>query len=104
VRLDGGLVNVACAAGETVIVLVFVIEPLPHGSWKVHVSVITPPHAPGGVVCVDVTQPAITQLPEAPLLYDKQDGAGILPHDTLRFSGELVNAATGAGFTVIVLV
>ena len=68
VTFEGGLVNDAKGAGDTVIVLVFVIVPLPHGSWNVHVSVITPPQSPGAVVCVEVTQPAIRHAPDPPLL------------------------------------
>ena len=103
VTFCGGLVNEAIGAGETVMVLTLVIEPLPQGSAKVHVSVTVPPQVPGAAVCVEVTQPAIRQAPEPPLLYARQEGAGICPHATSILEGELVNAATGAAATVIVL-
>ena len=37
--LLGGFTDCAIAAGETVIVLLCVVVPLPHGSVNVHVSV-----------------------------------------------------------------
>ena len=64
--LVGGEVNVAAAAGLTVIVLLAVIV-LPQASVAVHVSVTLPPHAPGAAVCVDVAVPLITHDPLAPL-------------------------------------
>ena len=67
VVLAGGVVNVGAGAGLTVIVLDAVIV-LPHASVAVHVSVIVPPQGPGAAVCVDVADPLINQLPEAPLL------------------------------------
>ena len=65
--LVGGEVNVAAAAGLTVIVLLAVIV-LPQASVAVHVSVTLPPHAPGAAVCVDVAVPLIKHDPLAPLL------------------------------------
>ena len=59
--------NVGADAGDTVMTLEAVIV-LPQASVAVHVSVTVPPQYPGGVVCVDVTEPLIKQLPEAPLL------------------------------------
>ena len=63
----GGVVNVGAAAGLTVITLVCVIVLL-HASVNVHVSVTVPPHGPGNVPSVDVTDPLIKQLPVALLV------------------------------------
>ena len=63
----GGVVNVGAAAGLTVITLVCVIVLL-HASVYVHVSVTVPPHGPGNVPSVDVTDPLIKQLPVALLV------------------------------------
>ena len=59
--------NVGAGAGDTVMTLDAVIV-RPHASVAVQVSVTVPPHAPGAVDCVDVTEPLIKQLPEALLL------------------------------------
>ena len=64
---EGVVVKVGAGAGVTVITLEVVIV-LPQASVAVHVSVIVPPHGPGAVDCVDVTEPLIKQLPEALLL------------------------------------
>jgi hypothetical protein len=65
VIFDGGLVNVGAGAGVTVIVLNAVIV-LPHASVAVHVSATVPPQELGAVVCVEVTDPLIKQLPVPP--------------------------------------
>ena len=62
-----GVVNVGAGAGLTVITLVCVIVLL-HASVYVHVSVTVPPHGPGNVPSVDVTDPLIKQLPLALLV------------------------------------
>ena len=64
---EGVAVNVGAGAGLTVMALEAVIV-RPHTSVAVHVSVIVPPQGPGVVVCVDVAEPLIKQVPEAPLL------------------------------------
>ena len=63
----GGVVNVGAGAGLTVITRVCVIVLL-HASVYVHVSVTVPPHGPGNVPSVDVTDPLIKQLPVALLV------------------------------------
>ena len=63
----GGVVNVGAGSGLTVITLVCVIVLL-HASVYVHVSVTGPPHGPGNVPSVDVTDPLIKQLPVALLV------------------------------------
>ena len=56
------------AAGDTVIVLDTGAIVLPQASVAVHVSVITPPQAPGVAVCVDgLDVPVIAQPPVKPL-------------------------------------
>ena len=60
---SGVEVNAATGAGLTVIVLLYVVVLL-QASMNVHVSVTTPPHNPGAVVWVEVTQPEIKQPPE----------------------------------------
>ena len=59
--------NTAAGAGLTVIVLVCVIV-LAQASVKVQVSVTFPPHAPGRVLNVDVTDPLIRHVPLALLV------------------------------------
>ena len=65
--IAGAAANTATGAGLTVIVLVCVIVLL-HASVYVHVSVTVPPHGPGNVPSVDVTDPLIKQLPVALLV------------------------------------
>ena len=48
VSLTGGVVNTAGGAGVTVMVLVTGVSALPQASVAVQVSVIVPPHGPGG--------------------------------------------------------
>ena len=67
VILAGGEVNVGAAAGVTVMTLDCVIVLL-QASVNVHVSVTLPPHGPGSVPSVDVTDPLIKQLPLALLV------------------------------------
>ena len=64
---EGVVVNVGAGAGLTVITLEAVIV-RPHASVAVHVSVTVPPQGPGAIVCVDVAEPLIKQLPEALLV------------------------------------
>ena len=59
--------KVGAGAGDTVMTLEAVIV-LPQASVAVHVSVTVPPQGPGAVVCVDVAEPLIKQLPKALLL------------------------------------
>jgi hypothetical protein len=61
-RLPGAFVKLAAAAGLTVITLDVAIVLL-HGSVNVQVSVMMPPHNPGAVVWVEVTDPLIKQFP-----------------------------------------
>ena len=63
----GGVANTGTGAGLTVITLDCVIVLL-HASVNVHVSVTLPPHGPGNVPSVDVTDPLIKQLPLAPFV------------------------------------
>ena len=101
VMFTGAVVNAGAGAGETVIVLVCVIVRL-HASEKLHVSVTGPPHGPGNVLNVDITEPLIKHDPPALLLYARLL-ATAAPHATVM-GGAVANAATGAGLTVIVLV
>ena len=60
----GGAVKAATGAGLTVITLDCVIVLL-QASVNVQLSVTVPPHGPGKVPSVDVTDPLIKQLPLA---------------------------------------
>src|SRR5205085_1435947 len=63
-----GAVIIGSAAGATVIVLCTDATVLPQTSVAVHVSVTSPPHAPGVVENVDSFEvPLIAQLPLKPL-------------------------------------
>jgi hypothetical protein len=59
--------NVACAAGETVIVLE-AVEVLPHASVNDHDSVYDPPHAVCDPLILPVTLPLISHEPVSPLV------------------------------------
>ncbi len=65
--IGGAAANTGAGAGSTVITLVCVMVLL-QASVNVHVSVTGPPHAPGSVLNVDVTDPLIKQLPVALLV------------------------------------
>ena len=58
--------NVACAAGETVMVRE-AVEVLPHASVNDHDSVYDPPHAVCDPLMLPVAVPLMSQLPLSPL-------------------------------------
>ena len=59
--------NAATGAGLTVIVLDWLMV-RPHASVNVQLSVILPPHTPGGALSVDVTLPLIRHAPLPPFV------------------------------------
>ena len=75
---------------------------LAHASVNVHVSVTSPPHAPGSALNVDVTVPLIWHVPVNPFVYVRSDVTAA-PQATV-IGGAAAKAATGAGVTVMTLV
>ena len=69
VVLAGGALNIGNNAGDTVIVLDTGASVLPQRSVAFHVSIIVPPHAPGGT-WVDMVETAVplSRQPEPPPL------------------------------------
>ena len=69
VVLAGGVEKVGSGAGDTVIVLDTGASVLPQRSVAFHVSIIVPPHAPGGT-WVDIVETAVplSRQPEPPPL------------------------------------
>ena len=68
VMLPGGETKAGKGAAETVMVLLCVMVPLPHGSLKVHVSLYDPPHALELPVTTEFDVPLMAQVPAKPLL------------------------------------
>ena len=98
-----GAVIVGSVAGDTVIVLDTEASALPHASVAVQISVTTPPHAPGVVVCDDVFDvPLIKQPPLSPLVKLIVEGGGTAPQATVILPGAVI-VGNVAGDTVIVL-
>ena len=97
-----GAVIVGKAAGLTIIVLDTDAIVLLHASVAVHVSVTSPPHAPGVAVNVepfdvpDIKHPSVKPLVKLILL-----AAGTPPHATVVAAGAVI-VGNAAGLTVIV--
>src|SRR5215204_1048283 len=101
--ISSGAVIVGNAAGFTCIVLDTDATVLPHSSVAVHVSVTSPPHAPGVAVNVDAFDtPLIKHPPLNPLLNGKVLADGIAPQATVISSGAVI-VGKAAGLTCIVL-
>ena len=97
-----GAVIVGSAAGDTVITLDTEANALPHASVAVHVSVTSPPHAPGVALKADEFDvPLIKQPPLNPLLNEIVLEDGTAPQATVM-SLSAVIVGNAAGLTVIV--
>ena len=75
---------------------------LAHASVNVQLSVTVPPHGPGRVPRVDVTEPLIKQDPLALFVYVRLLVTAA-PHATV-IGAAAAKTATGAGLTVMTLV
>jgi hypothetical protein len=101
--MAAGAVIVGNAAGDTCIILETDAIVLPQGSVAVHVSVTSPPHAPGVAENVDgLDVPEMRHPPVKPLLYGSVLAAGIAPHATVMAAGAVI-VGNAAGDTVITL-
>jgi hypothetical protein len=93
--MSATVANTGVAAGLTWITLDFVIK-VPQ-TVAVHVSVTSPPQAPGMVLRVDVAIPLILQSPINPLSY-ASSWVVAPPHETLM-SATAANEGVVAGLT-----
>ena len=94
--------NVACAAGETVIVL-DAVEVRPHASVNDHDSVYEPPHAVCVPEIITVEVPLISHEPVSPFVYEREVPLGGADEQLIVKSEVAANVACAAGETVITL-
>jgi hypothetical protein len=94
--------NVACAAGETVIVLE-AVEVLPHASVNDHDSVYEPPQEVCDPLMLPVAVPLMSHEPLSPLEYASEVPVGGAALHEMVMLDVAANVACAAGETVIVL-
>jgi hypothetical protein len=93
--------NVACAAGETVMMR-DAVDVLPHSSVKDHDSVYDPPHALCEPLMLPVTLPLISHEPVSPFEYESEVADGGAAEHVIVMLDVEANVACAAGETVMV--